>query len=183
MKAKHEIINEIIEREGYKYYLEVGYELGNNFKEIKCKDKLSVDTNGKADITAKSDDFFKDNDKTFDVVFIDALHHADQVRKDIINSMKCLSEDGVIILHDVLPSSKEMQEVPRVQKEWTGDCWRAAIGFHKEYPKVKFETRRADYGITCIYPNGKKYRKHFEDTEITYEEFKANEDEFLNIVD
>lgn len=183
MKNKAEYINELIKENECESYLEIGFGKGVNFKKIICKDKTSVDIKGSSTFKGTSDDFFKGNEDTFDVIFVDGLHHADQVRKDIVNSMKCLSDEGIIILHDTLPKNKSMQEVPQKQKVWTGDCWRAAVGFHNEYPKVKFETYRADYGLTVIYPDGKKYRKHFEDKEMSYEQFKDDASELLNIVD
>lgn len=185
MKPKEEILNEIIEKNGYKSYLEIGTQTNANFDKINIKSKTGIDpkAKGKGLIKKTSDDFFKDNDKTFDLVFIDGFHHADQVRKDIVNSMRFLEEDGAIVLHDTIPHNKAMQEVPRKQKEWTGDVWRAAVGFHKEYPDIPLETLKADYGLTFIYPQGKKYRKHFEDMETTFAEFDKNKTELLNIID
>lgn len=182
MKPKEEILNEIIEREGYKSYLEIGYGSGYNFERIKCKNKTSVDVKGKATFKGTSDDFFKQNEDKFDVVFIDGDHTADQVRKDIINAMRFLEEDGVIAIHDTIPHNEAMQKVPREQKEWTGDVYKAVAGFHKEYPDVKLETYLCDYGLTVIYPQGKKYRKHFEDKDLTFVEFDKNKTELLNIV-
>lgn len=181
MKKKEDLINNIIKEVGATSYLEIGYGNGYNFNKIVCKDKRSVDINGKADFYATSDDFFNVETRDIDCIFIDGLHHADQVRKDIINSLKC--NPKVIILHDTIPPSEEHQIVPRKQTSWTGDVWRAAIGFHTEYPEVRFETYRADYGLTCIYPEGKKVRKHFENMDLSYKEFKNNEVEFLNIID
>lgn len=186
MKNKHETINKIIKETGSKTYLEIGYGNGFNFYEIECEDKYGCDPgfkdiSGNANIfSGTSDEFFAQNDKEFDVIFIDGLHHADQVRKDIINAMKC--NPKVIILHDTLPPTEAHQTVPRKQKQWCGDVWRSAVGFHKEYPDVEFVTYEIDYGLTCIYPEGKKVRKHFEDTEISWEYFKKNAVELLNIV-
>ena len=45
-------------------------------------------------------------DITFDVIFIDGLHLADQVEKDIDNALKFIKEDGFIILHDVNPPTE-----------------------------------------------------------------------------
>lgn len=182
MKPKHEILNEIIEKNKVNSYLEIGFGSGHNFDRIKCKNKTSVDIKGKSTFKGTSDEFFKQNEDKFDLIFIDGLHEAEQVRKDLINAMKYLNDDGVIILHDVLPKNKQMQKVPREQKEWTGDVWRAVVGFHKEYPDVPFETLKADYGLTFIYPQGKKYRKHFEDKETTFADFDKNKTELLNII-
>lgn len=43
----------------------------------------------------------------FDLVFIDGLHHSDQVLKDINNSLSFLEPNGVIMCHDILPSSEQ----------------------------------------------------------------------------
>lgn len=178
---KHNIINRLVKENDCKSYLEIGYGNGYNFNQIQVKDKVSVDTNGKATFNDGSDEFFVKNDKEFDCVFIDGLHHADQVRKDIINALRCNAK--VICLHDTLPPTLDHQIVPRKQLSWTGDVWRAVVGFHNEYPDVKLETYKADYGLTVIYPEGKKVRKHFEDMEMTFEEFNENKVKLLNVID
>lgn len=183
MENKSEIINRLIKENNFDSYLELGFQDGENFNLIDCENKMSVDVNGKADFNDGDLAFFEQNKNTFDCVFIDSLHECKHVRKVISESLKCLSENGVIILHDTIPHSKEMQEVPRNTKEWTGDVWRAVVGFIESYPDVNVVTYRADYGLTVIYPKGKKIRKHFENIEMTYEEFKANEIELLNIID
>lgn len=178
---KSAIINTIIKEVVATSYLEVGYGNGHNFNLIECDDKRSLDVNGKADFNVSSDDFFKEETRDIDVIFIDGLHHSDQVRKDIINSLKRNAK--AIILHDTIPHSKAMQEVPRNTKEWTGDVWRAVVGFKQSYPDVKIETYRSDYGLSVIYPEGKKVKKHFENKEMTFGEFKADEVNLLNIID
>lgn len=182
---KHEIINHILNEFENPNYLEIGFGDGYNFDKIKAHYKLSIDPNYNGNrndvIKATSDEFFKENNTNIDIVFVDGLHHCDQVRKDIINAMKCNVK--AIILHDTIPHDENMQKVPRAQKQWTGDVWRAVVGFKESYPDVKIETYRADYGLTVIYPQGKKVRKHFENMEMSYEDFKANEVELLNIID
>lgn len=183
MKNKEDIINEIISKNGYNDYLELGSQNGFNLSKINCKNKTSVDIEHDADFKGSTNDFFKQNDKTFDCIMIDADHEASQVRLDISNSLKALTENGCIILHDTIPHSKAMQEVPRNTKEWTGDVWRAVVGFKQSYPDVKIETYRSDYGLSVIYPEGKKVKKHFENKEMTFGEFKADEVNLLNIID
>lgn len=183
MKNKAEIINRIIQENNYTDYLELGYHDGENFNKIECENKISVDINGKADFNDGDLAFFEQNENTFDCVFIDSLHECEHVRKVISESLKCLSEDGVIILHDTIPHSKEMQEVPRNTKEWTGNVYKAVVGFRMKYPNIKLETYRSDYGLSVLYPNGKKVKSHFEKIELSYEEFKSNEVELINIVD
>lgn len=180
---KHEIINKVIKEVEAVTYLEIGIGDKSNFNKIECENKLGVDPNvaGENIVSENSDAFFDKNDADFCVVFIDGNHESGQVRKDIINALKCNAK--AIVIHDVIPHSKAMQEVPRIQKEWTGDVWRAVVGFIEKHPDVKVETYRADYGLTVIYPDGIKTRKYFENLKMTYEEFKDNEVELLNIVD
>lgn len=183
MTLKENQINKIIKDNRYAEYLELGYQNGENFNKIECENKQSVDVNGKADFNDGDLKFFEQNEKVFDCIFVDSLHESEHVRKVISESLKCLSEKGCIVLHDVLPPTLESQLLPRVQKVFCGDVWRAAVGFVQNYPDVKVETYRADFGLTVIYPNGKKVKKHFENKEMTFEEFKANEFELLNIID
>jgi len=188
MKNKAEIINRIVQEVGAISYLEIGYGNGANFDKIECEVKLSIDPEAKP--TGKlqgvlyrktSDEFFGINEDDIDCVFIDGLHHCDQVRKDIINALKCNAK--AIILHDTIPTTEAHQIVPRKQLSWTGDCWRAVVGFKQSYPDVKLETYRSDYGLSVLYPEGKKVKKHFENKEMTYDEFKENEVTLLNIID
>lgn len=193
MIDKSVIINRIIKEVGATSYLEIGYGNGHNFNKIECEKKSSCDpesvemdvkdSEGKLIKTFKpnSDEYFEIVKDSFDVVFIDGLHHADQVRKDITNALKCNAK--AIILHDVLPKSKAMQEVPRNTKEWTGDVFKSVVGFRQSFPEIRLETYRSDYGISVIYPNGFKTRKHFEKIDISYEDFKKDEVSLLNIID
>lgn len=182
---KHEIINRVIKELEAESYLEIGYGDGSNFKLIECESKDSVDPALKEHtenlFPLDSDTFFEGSHFEWDVVFIDGNHESGQVRKDITNAMKCNAK--AIIIHDTIPHSKEMQEVPRVQKEWTGDVWRAVVGFIEKHPDVRVETYRSDYGLSVIYPNSVKTRKYFENLKMTYEEFKVNEIELLKIID
>lgn len=55
-----------------------------------------------------TDDFFKQNKETFDLIFIDASHEYEQVKKDLHNSLNILNEDGFIALHDVDPLEQRL---------------------------------------------------------------------------
>ena len=101
---KIHIINYLIKKNNYKKYLEIGIDNAITFKEVKIDYKIGVDPNTSLnDILKKdSDTFFKENTEKFDIILIDGLHHSDQVYKDIVNSLNCLSEEGVIICHDML---------------------------------------------------------------------------------
>ena len=173
--TKEQFINDLIQENGYRSYLEIGYGSGDCFGQIQCEHKTAVDPDAEGCnenlYKCRSDEFFASlTDQEFDVIFIDGLHHADQVRKDINNASKCLSPGGVILLHDINPETEEMQIVPRQQKEWTGDVWRAWDGFKKKYPDVETKEIPVRYGLGLIFPNGKKFRAHFEDMDTTWQE-------------
>ncbi len=53
-----------------------------------------------------TDSFFEHFKEKVDVVFIDADHNFESVKKDFINSINLLSEFGIIILHDTDPESE-----------------------------------------------------------------------------
>lgn len=185
--TKDRIIQGLIDKHRFRMYLEIGYGHGTNFNLIKCEHKVAVDPEPAVPdhdgcIITTSDKFFKSNTLTWDLIFIDGLHHADQVRKDIINASKHLSEGGIIVLHDMLPTNKEMQEVPRTVKQWTGDCWRAMVGFRKKYPDALSWVHDHDYGVGVIVPNGRNFSGKFEDTETSYESFMADRCTLLGIV-
>jgi len=59
-----------------------------------------------------SDEFFASNNDTFDVIFIDGLHSAKQVMRDVQNSLRWLKYDGHILLHDCNPQREYEQRFP-----------------------------------------------------------------------
>ena len=107
-----EIINALIEKHDYKSFLEIGVNNGINMKGVECKDKIGVDPaptpEGEAYTTHKmtSDDYFLTNVRKFDIIFVDGLHHADQVYKDIKNGLDHLNKGGAIVCHDMSPRAE-----------------------------------------------------------------------------
>lgn len=124
-----DIINYLIEKSNYKSYLEIGVRNGDCFNRVSCNLKIGVDPDLRSVATNKctSDVFFEYNVKNFDIIFIDGLHHAGQVKTDIINSIKVLSSGGTVVCHDMNPQKEEHQVVPRRTAHWNGDCWKAWV--------------------------------------------------------
>lgn len=157
-------------------YLEIGVGNGDNFNAIKAKVKKSVDPNGPAMVKQQSDAFFAANEDTYDLIFIDGDHRAEQVEKDIVNAYKALNPGGVVVLHDVHPRDEAMQAVPRRQTVWTGDVWKTAYGFIKAYnDQIKIEYIEEKYGLLAIYKaEGVEVKPGFTDTDLTYsDDFKG----------
>lgn len=153
------LINYIIKKQGYKSYLEIGIGTGRNFKAIECEVKRGIDPEIPHTVNVykcTSDVFFHDLFNTdhingeFDLIFIDGLHHADQVRRDIINAWECLNDGGCLVLHDTNPDREEITHVPRDSKEWTGDVYKA---IHQIDGPPKF-TLKDDHGVTVIRKTG-----------------------------
>jgi predicted O-methyltransferase YrrM len=84
------------------------------FSKIKIQTKIGVDPISGGTIRKTSDDFFKNNNVKFDIIFIDGLHEYSQVKKDIKNSLIFLNDDGVIFLHDCMPERFIYQATPRL---------------------------------------------------------------------
>lgn len=180
-----EIINGLIRKNNYNNYLEIGVQGGDCFKAIECINKTGVDPDQASAATHKitSDDFFQGAKEkpVFDIIFIDGLHHSDQVINDIINSLNALKEGGTIVMHDCLPTSKRMQEIPlQEQSEWTGDVWRAYLDFRTKINDLEMCVVDCDWGCGIIRPGSQELVQA--PLFPTYEEFHANKKEWMNII-
>jgi hypothetical protein len=122
-----DLIKYLINKYKYTEYLEIGCNEDLLFSKVEIKDKTGVDPACGGNVRKTSDDFFKMNKKKFDIVFIDGLHVYEQVKKDILNSVNCLKENGIILVHDCMPDSISKQAVPRYKKLWNGDVWKAIV--------------------------------------------------------
>ena len=135
---KYDFINKLIKNFGFKTYLEIGVESGDNFTKIECENKISVDPNQHGYTTHQmtSDEFFAQlpDDVKFDIVFIDGLHLWEQCYKDIENSLKHLSPNGIIVCHDMNPLYEMYQSrKPYNVSLWNGDVWRAFVKIRSEH--------------------------------------------------
>ena len=133
MKTRTDLLNFLAGKYNLQNYLELGVQVPElNFDKIKCKYKSGVDPDHEAKATYQmtSDKFFKTwiYDETFDLIFIDGLHTAEQVQKDFENALKVISPNGFIVLHDCNPEKEEHTIVPRPTERghWNGDVYRFA---------------------------------------------------------
>ena len=154
---KHtEMINRIIQAREYSSYLEIGLGTVKNFDAVTVDKKTGVDPNvpSRADIfSMTSDTFFQEimsvNHSTHDFIFIDGLHHSNQVLRDVRSSLLFLSEGGTIMVHDCNPPNKESQLVPRQTRVWTGDVWKAWVILRRN-PDLETICISEDYGCGII---------------------------------
>jgi hypothetical protein len=182
--SRCQIIQEVINRKSYKYYLEIGCDQNQVFSKIKIKTKIGVDPFSGGTIRETSDKFFKKNNIKFDIIFIDGLHEYDQVKKDINNSLLFLSDSGVIFLHDCMPRSFISQAVPRSRSAWNGDVWKSVV---ESRTKIEIDTYtiHADQGIGMILkrPNRKLLNLHINNfKKLKYKDFFYNYEKYLNVI-
>ncbi len=178
-----EIIQLLINKVSAKKYLEIGVDNGVNFALINCDYKVGVDPNTTTTAThhLTSDDFFKQNTEKFDVIFVDGLHHADQVYRDILNSIDVLNDGGYIICHDMNPIKEEHQTIPFVSGHWNGDCWKAFSKLKRERKDLEMFVVDTDEGCGVI-TRGNQDLISFSDEELTYKNFDKNRKEWLNLI-
>lgn len=130
-----EIIQKIIDKYNYQTYLEIGVEHGSTFDIVNVHYKTGVDPdlNSHANVFCTSDEFFQNlpSDYKFDVIFVDGFHEWHQCYRDICNSIKHLSPNGTILVHDVNPWEAEWTTVHETEFRatglWTGDVYKALI--------------------------------------------------------
>lgn len=185
------------------YYLEIGVRNPEkNFNHIKARTKYSVDPGiefieNPVDFKMTSDVFFQKLSKNevlsnkirFDLIFIDGLHLANQVDKDIVNALKYIKEDGFIILHDCNPPtewhSRELHSYKHTPAEghWNGTTWKAFLKWRSN-PSINSCCIDSDWGVGVLSKNyqiGKNIQPSNPFFEFSL--LEANRTEYLNLID
>ena len=113
------------------------------------------------------------------------MHEYDQVYKDILNSLKFLNHDGVILLHDCLPSSVHQQAVPRYKRTWNGDVWKAIVNIrtNNDYDTV---TCKIDQGVSIIRKvnNVNRLKSDINNfKKLKFKDFYYNHQSYMRIID
>lgn len=138
-------------------YFEIGTNTGNSIKLAKgycvgvdprfvIEQDVSDNKKSIKFYQVPSDDFFEEYlekayaGKKIDLAFIDGLHHADQVFKDIINTEAIAHKDTIITVHDIIPIDNKSANRKRGPNlgAWTGDVWKAIYVLMKERKDLKF---------------------------------------------
>lgn len=187
MTTRIDIINYLIKKNNYKTYLEIGVQNGISFRaiELPVENKVGVDPDpfSKATVYMTSDEFFEQNLKKFDIIFIDGLHEADAVLRDIFNSLEILNEGGIIVCHDMNPLTEAAQAVPRVQKLWNGDCWKALVSLRNHYHNLLVNTVDTDHGCAVISVLKEKQSSfNTNPNDWTFENLEKNRKGWLNLI-
>lgn len=224
-----EFINGVFERTDFQTYLEIGCEKGLSFFPIKANQKIAVDPYPKIYIWNKliamvresknmrnkyfveeSDVFFRD-ERDFlksighlDVVLVDGLHTFRAALSDVLNSLKHLNQNGIIIMHDCLPphaaaalpsesfpTAEEVRNVEGWTGEWCGDVWKTIPYLRKRYSgKLEVCVLNCDFGLGIVRPAAELSAEELaidetlfdEIDKLEYRDMVKNPKDFINMM-
>lgn len=180
-------------------YLEIGVENPDNcFNIINASKKTSVDpqkigSHVEIDYNMTYDRFFEylEDRKTefapdykWDIIFIDGLHLAEQVYRDIQNAVKHCK--GFVVLHDCAPEKfynahSDYNYFLANRGAWNGSTWKAFYKFRTE-TNLKTYTVDVDHGIGIIEMNNTGMPIEFKNTWFEYGKFKESMNYDLGLV-
>lgn len=147
---RYDIINWFIRERGYTSFLEIGTAQGETYRNVMAKIRVSVDPDPDSQATYRmtSDEFFSMYDGKFDIIFIDGLHKCYQAFRDVLAAFDHLNDGGVIVMHDCLPTSEQMQTPCDHYPGglWTGDVWKTFALCRKLY---NYEAYTIDTDFGC----------------------------------
>lgn len=187
--TRTELIRTLIEKNGYKSYLEIGVNTpaqpGYNWDSIEIETKHGVDPAVDTTFKMESDEFFAKHVKQkYDIVFVDGLHIFDQAHRDIVNSLKWLNDNGTIVVHDCNPTKEITQRPDRASDVWHGDVWKAILKLRMEEPNVSIYTVDTDEGCAVIQKGKQELFKPADPKADVYDYwfFNANRTKILNLI-
>jgi hypothetical protein len=132
-------------------YLEIGCHQGKqNFNKLKIFHEISVGVapmatasggegeeeeggeggvDGKRIIQLASDEFFQQNDQLYDLIFIDGNHvsTAEQLWRDLKNSLLVLHDHGTIVIRNLNPRLKDRSDQTKSSVWFNSDGWKVAV--------------------------------------------------------
>ena len=182
--ACHHVLKTFVVNFQPKRYLEIGVGQGENLRDLNVPEKVGIDivapdipleSNirfycGKSDDVLTSPEFRKE--QPFDLIFIDAFHEFRQCVRDFENALNFLSENGIIVIHDVWPFDQtnkfpypitgkkpyKMNPNGTWSSAWCGDVWKMVFYLnHKKYLEdFNYATIRAFPGYLVIWRTRKK---------------------------
>jgi len=192
---RFDIINHFVKKYNFKNYLEIGVFNGECIEAVIAKHKDGVDPGSEGVVHPKvnypitSDEFFdliKDHNIKYDIIFIDGLHHSDQVIKDITNSLKHTTDNGVIVMHDCNPPTQSHAQVPRNgQREWNGDTYKAFLQSRINNNEHEHFVVNDDWGVGVILKNQSDFpitKENLQEGIDSWDYFDQNRKKLLNLI-
>ena len=162
-------------------YLELGCYIKYNFNNVNFNNKECVDIHAKFDPTyiMTTDNFFLQNKKRYDIIFIDANHDLPFVVNDYINSIKICNK--MIVFHDMFPPNQL-----ETASGYCSDSYKLLAHFKKN--NIECFTLNCDCGLTFLFPKFPiiEYSniEHISyDTLLSLNIEKYTKEEIINILD
>jgi 3'-phosphoadenosine 5'-phosphosulfate sulfotransferase (PAPS reductase)/FAD synthetase len=183
-----DIINSIITSKNYESYLEIGCAYNECFDKIECIYKVGVDPIRGGNTKLTSTEFFKTNTDSFDIIFIDGLHHSDQVYEDITNALNVLNAGGIILIHDALPNNYASQLIPisvaashpEFNGGWCGDVWKTVMCM-RTFRDIDICTTHSGGGIAFLIKRDNTSVNVVEKNMYEWEHYIKHRDRLMNI--
>lgn len=146
-----DVINLLAKRIDASAYLEIGCSNNECFNYINISKKVGVDPKKGGTLRMISNEYFSKYNDKFDIIFVDGLHHYEQVTKDISNSLKILNDNGFIVIHDLLPLREAAAKKKKTKSiaEWNGDVWRISFDLVSR-SDITFRLVCTDFGCGII---------------------------------
>lgn len=183
--SRIDFLNQVVVANRVHDYLEIGCAADACFSRIRAPRRVGVDPQRGGTIRATSSEFFASNRQTFDLVFVDGLHHHEQVIEDVLNSLHVLSPRGLVVLHDCLPLSCVAQYREQSQRIWNGDVWKAMVEI-RTWPAVDASTCLIDHGIGIVVPRPNTDRLDLagrSPMDLSFDDLAADYRRLLRVVD
>ncbi len=226
--TKTEIIQQIFQNTDWKNYLEIGSQNGFSFLPIKAKYKTAVDPAFIIPFKRKlkwllkvpsniNNSYFEEESDTFflkrtehlvkkgplDLVLVDGLHTFRAALTDVLNSLKYLNKEGLIIMHDCYPPHKaaasnitdfptfaDMEKVEGWDGLWCGDVFKSIVYLRRNLSKfLDVYVINTDFGLGIVRIKGNfekvdlliNEESFAEINKITYDEVFKNSEEMLGL--
>jgi hypothetical protein len=209
-------IRALMQRRRLKRYLEIGVRSGRVFFRVQSTFKIAVDPEFQFTGARKlertltnpynlfnryfaktSDDFFaQDAARVFgsegvQLALVDGMHEFDFALRDVENTLRYLTRDGVILMHDCNPQSASAacsyrewtSRGAKAEGEWNGDVWKTVL---------MLRTRRdldvcvldCDQGLGVVRrgkPEAPLDLTRAQIESLRYEDLAANRERWLNL--
>jgi len=209
------LIGELITGKKLTNYLEIGVFNGRVFFRVKSTFKIAVDPSFAFDywrklgklfinpynlfnqyIEKKSDDFFAEDApglfarRKCNLSLIDGMHEYGFALRDVENTLNYLSDDGVIVMHDCNPVTKEEActfeewKARGFKGQWNGDVWKTIMHLRTFRDDVNVFVLDCDQGLGIVTKRKPESRLNFSKDDIngfTYEDFDKNRSNWLNL--
>lgn len=138
-----------------KLYLELGCQFANTVRKIISVNTKVIGVDVKRQFNPgdffffyeeTTDKFFEHFNEKPDVIFIDADHNFESVKKDFINSVKVLNKGGTIFIHDTDPNSAHL-----LAPQYCEDSYKIVDWIRENYPELDVMVLPADEpGLTIV---------------------------------